>query len=91
MSALEATFWRINFYSLLFLKKQNVIDNARRLVTLVSEKTHAKLLNGEQIELKCILYVDVLRRFVQIRFLLEDFACGKKGVREVMMNSPRTR
>jgi len=51
-----------------------VIDNTRRVVTLVDDDTHARLLKGEQFEWQRMLYVDVTKQLESVHFSLAEFA-----------------
>src|SRR5262245_39035392 len=51
-----------------------IIDNTRRVVTLVDEDTHARLLKGEPIEWQRLLYVDVTKQYESVHFSLAYFA-----------------
>src|SRR5262245_25729778 len=51
-----------------------VIDNTRRVVTLVDEDSHARLLKGEQFEWQRMLYVDVTKQVERVHFSLAEFA-----------------
>lgn len=61
----------------------SVIDNTRRVVSLVSEETHAKLLKGEPTDLERLLYADVSRRLEDTRFTPAVFAEMKVATRKL--------